>query len=134
MLNKKTKKKIWTGVGIVAAVILGIVMCRLIQSRQTNFTGSRVKNPDAYQMDFTYMNAEDSHTLSLKQGDTLHVEANHEQGKLEVVIGIAGATPIYKSDDIETGSFDLSITEAGDYVISIHAKKAKGSLHFALKQ
>jgi len=38
---------------------------------QEGFTGSRVKNPDAYLLDIERMNGTDLHTLELQEGDSL---------------------------------------------------------------
>ena len=40
---------------------------------QAGFTGSRVKNPDAYLLDIEAMNGTDLHTLELSAGDVLRV-------------------------------------------------------------
>ena len=62
-------KKSW----IVAIVILTLLVCAgaaalLLRGGAPEFTGSRVKNPDAYELTITRMNGTDSHTLTLQQG------------------------------------------------------------------
>ena len=52
---------------LVFAGIAAFLSC----SNREEFTGSRVKNPDAYLLDIQKMNGTDLHTLELRQGDVL---------------------------------------------------------------
>ena len=60
-------KKIFRSVPLAAAVVL------VLRSRESEFTGNRVKNPDAYLLDIQRMNGTDNHALALKKGDVLVV-------------------------------------------------------------
>lgn len=44
-----------------------------------------------------------------------------------------GQDPIYRGNDVQTGTFELPIQEEGEYVISVNAGKASGRLEFERK-
>lgn len=94
------------------------------------FDGSKIKNPDRYLLDFSYMDQSDSHTMDLARGDTVQVAYEVRDGRVDVTVGISGHDPIYRGDDVQAGEFELRIEETGRYVISVHAGKASGWLEF----
>lgn len=94
-----------------------------------DFTGSRVKNPDAYLLDIERMQGTDSHTLSLRAGDTLRVELQVEEGALSLDILSPGGVSIYSGNGKEASDFTVNITESGAYTIAVEAQRAKGMLH-----
>ena len=90
-----------------------------------DFTGSRVKNPDAYLLDIERMQGTDSHTLSLRAGDTLQVE----EGALSLDILSPDGVSIYSGNGKGASDFTVNITESGAYTIAVEAQRAKGMLH-----
>ena len=89
-------KKSW----IVAIVILALLVCAgaaalLLRSGAPEFTGSRVKNPDAYEMAITRMNGTDSHTLTLQQGNRLQVHFETTAGEMALEIRDPAGSAIY---------------------------------------
>lgn len=90
-----------------------------------DFTGSRVKNPDAYLLDIERMQGTDSHTLSLQAGDTLRVE----EGALSLDILSPGGVSIYSGNGKGASGFTVNITESGAYTIAVEAQRAKCMLH-----
>lgn len=95
-----------------------------------DFTGSRVKNPDAYLLDIERMQGTDSHTLSLQAGDTLRVELQVEEGALSLDILSPDGVSIYSGNGKGASDFTVNITESGAYTIAVEAQRAKGMLHF----
>ena len=60
------------------------LLCR----NQEGFTGSRVKNPDAYLLDIQRMTGTDLHTLELQKGDVLHIRFETVKGELRMTPSI----------------------------------------------
>lgn len=54
---------------VLSLLLLAGVAVFLFCYNQEGFTGSRVKNPDAYLLDIERMNGTDLHTLELHEGD-----------------------------------------------------------------
>lgn len=70
-----------------------------------DFTGSRVKNPDAYLLDIERMQGTDSR------------KAAHDR------------VSIYSGNGKGASDFTVNITESGAYTIAVEAQRAKGMLH-----
>ena len=68
---KRNKALLIVLVLLLIAGIAAVLFC----SNQEGFTGSRVKNPDAYWLDIQRMNGTDVHTMALHEGDVLHTSA-----------------------------------------------------------
>ena len=67
---------------VLTLLILAGVAVFLLCTNQEGFTGSRVKNPDAYLLDIEKMNGTDLHTLELSRGDVLQIQFETEKGNL----------------------------------------------------
>ncbi len=119
------KKKFIIVCAAALAVILAVAAALTIWNAP-NFTGSRTKNPDAYIMKFDNMRGDDSHTLSLKEGDRLDVHIKRDVGHFGVVIGMSGEEPIYEGSGAEDMDFVLGVPKSGDYIINVSARQAKG--------
>lgn len=132
-MRKRTKTVIR---GCVLIIALGIGSICLFWPRSSDrvFDGSRVGNPDGYWLDFSYMDQSDSHTMSLKPGDILKATYEIKDGRIDVTIGVSGQDPIYRGNDVQTGTFELPIQEEGEYVISVNASRASGRLAFERKE
>ena len=101
---------------------------------QEGFTGSRVKNPDAYLLDFEKMNGTDRHTLELREGDVLQIQFETEKGALYLEIKAPDGMSIYRGDGKETTEFAVNIRESGVYTIVVEARHAKGAIHVRLEE
>ena len=109
-------------------VLGGISLCLWGCSRE-GFTGSRVKNPDAYLLDIKKMNGTDLHTLELCEGDVLQIRFETEKGDLYMEIKAPDGTTIYRGNGKETTEFTVNIRESGVYTIVVEARHAKGTIH-----
>lgn len=103
-------------------------------SNQGSFTGSRVKNPDAYLLDIEKMNGTDLHTLELCEGDILQIHFETEKGSLYMEIKAPDGTSLYRGNGKETTDFSVNIRESGVYTIVVEARHAKGSIHVQLEE
>ena len=101
-------------------------------SNQGSFTGSRVKNPDAYLLDIEKMNGTDLHTLELCEGDVLQIQFEIEKGDLYMEIKAPDGTAVYRGIGKETTAFTVNIRQSGIYTIVVEARHAKGTIHVQL--
>ena len=92
------------------------------------FTGSRVKNPDAYLLDIEKMNGTDLHTLELSRGDVLQIQFETEKGNLYMEIKAPDGTAVYRGNGKETTDFTVNIRESGVYTVVVAARHAKGTI------
>ena len=92
------------------------------------FTGSRVKNPDAYLLDIEKMNGTDLHTLELSRGDVLQIQFETEKGELYMEIKAPDGTAVYRGNGKETTDFTVNIRESGVYTVVVEARHAKGTI------
>ena len=109
-------------------VIVGFTSVQALNS----FDGVKIKNPDAYTIDFTKMNGVDGHTMHMMPGDELAVDFDIRQGIVDVTIGLDDNI-LYRGNRIDTASFKLPIDTEGDYRIEMKAQRARGSMSFAVQ-
>ena len=74
------------------------------------------------------MNGTDTHTLELKQGDTLKIQFETEKGSLEMKITAPDGAALYQGDGTVT-EFTVEAPMDGAYEIVVVGQKAKGSIH-----
>lgn len=101
---------------------------------QEGFTGSRVKNPDAYLLDIEKMNGTDLHTLELQEGDVLDIQFETVKGSLYMEIKAPDGAAVYRGNGKETTDFTVNIRESGIYTIVVEARHAKGTIHIQLEE
>ena len=118
---------------LVLLLIAGVAIF-LFCYNQEGFTGSRVKNPDAYLLDIEKMNGTDLHTLELREGDALQIQFETEKGDLYMEIKAPDGTSLYRGNGKETTEFTVNIRESGVYTIVVDARHAKGTIHIQLEE
>ena len=128
-----TKKGMAILTGLSLLLLAGITAF-LFLHKQVSFTGSRVKNPDAYLLDIEKMNGTDLHTLELHEGDILQIQFETEKGSLYMEIKAPDGTTIYRGNGKETTDFTVNIRESGVYTVTVEARRAKGTIHIQLKE
>ena len=126
MMKNKTK----IIVIIIVIVLLAIGMtAAYLSSNQEGFTGSRVKNPDAYLLDIERMNGTDLHTLELQTGDVLQIQFETVKGSLYMEIHAPDGSVIYRGNGKAATEFTVNIPESGVYSVVVEARRAKGTIH-----
>ena len=95
---------------------------------QEGFTGSRIKNPDAYLLDIQRMDGTDLHTLELHEGDVLQIEFETKKGSLYMEIKAPDGTTIYRGNGKGVTEFTVTIPEDGVYPVVVAARHAKGTI------
>ena len=133
------KAKTMTKRNIAVLIVLSLLILAgaaifLFCYNQEGFTGSRVKNPDAYLLDIERMNGTDLHTLELREGDVLQIQFATEKGALYMEIKAPDGTTIYRGNGKETTEFTVNIRESGVYTIVVEARHAKGAIHIQLEE
>ena len=101
---------------------------------QEGFTGSSVKNADAYLLDIERMNGTDLHTLELREGDALQIQFETEEGTLYMEIKAPDGTAVYRGNGRETTDFTVNIRQDGVYTVVVEARRAKGTIHIQLEE
>ena len=101
---------------------------------QEGFTGSRVKNPDAYLLDIERMSGTNLHTLELHEGDVLQIQFETVKESLYMEIKAPDGITIYRGNGKETIDFTVNIRQSGIYTIVVEARHAKGTIHIQLKK
>ena len=119
---------------VLTLLILAGVAVFLLCTNQEGFTGSRVKNPDAYLLDIAKMNGTDLHTLELQEGDVLQIEFETEKGELYMEIKAPDGTAVYRGNGKETTEFTVNIRKSGVYTVVVEARRAKGTIHVQLEE
>ena len=115
-------------VAVVLVLLAGLALFPSCGS-QGSFTGSRVKNPDAYLLDIESMNGTDRHTLKLQEGDVLRIQFETVKGSLKMELDAPDGTAIYCGNGEETTDFAVNIPESGVYTVVVEARHAKGTIH-----
>ena len=118
------QQKFFVIVITVCALLLSMVGC----ASGSAFDGSSAKNADSYHLDVKTMNGTDTHTLELKQGDTLKIQFEVAKGSLEMKITAPDGTAIYQGDGTAT-EFTVEAPMDGVYPIVVVGQKAEGSIH-----
>ena len=118
---------------VMAALVLAGAAAFLFGYNQEGFTGSRVKNPDAYLLDIEKMNGTDLHTLELQEGDVLQIRFETAKGELYMEIKAPDGTTIYRGNGKETTDFAVNIRQDGVYAVVVEARHAKGTIHIQTK-
>ena len=119
---------------VLPLLVLAGIAVFLSCSNREGFTGSRVKNPDAYLLDIEKMHGTDLHTLELREGDVLQIQFETERGSLYMEIKAPDGINIYRGNGKETTDFTVNIRESGVYTIVVEAQRAKGTIHVQLKE
>ena len=126
-----TKRNKVVFIALLLLLLAGIAAF-LFCYNQENFTGSCVKNPDAYLLDIEKMNGTDLHTLELSRGDVLQIQFETEKGNLYMEIKAPDGTAVYRGNGKETTDFTVNIRESGVYTVVVEARHAKGTIHVQL--
>ena len=130
----RSKVKIMVFCTACIVLLAAATVTYIVSANQEGFTGSRVKNPDAYMLDIERMNGTDLHTLDLQTGDVLQIQFETVKGSLYMEIKAPDGTTIYCGNGKETTEFTVNIPESGVYTVVVEARRAKGTIHIQCAQ
>ena len=114
---------------VLAAVLLVVGVTFLTLCDLPRFTGSTIKNADAYILDAQYMNGTDGHTMMLNAGDVLSIHFETEKGALHLDIQAPDGNVLYSGNGQNAKDFTVNIAESGSYTVTVKAQSATGSIH-----
>lgn len=117
---------------VLPLLLLAGLAVFLFCCNQENFTGSHVKNQEAYLLDIDKMNGTDLHTLELQEGYVLDIQFETVKGSLYMEIKAPDGTAVYRGNGKETTDFTVNIRESGVYTVVVEARNAKGIIHIQL--
>ena len=123
------QQKFFVIVITVCALLLSLAGC----ASNSAFDGSSAKNADSYHLDVKTMNGTDTHTLELKQGDTLKIRFETMKGSLDMKITEPDGTALYQGDGT-VEEFTVEAPMDGTYSIVVVGQKAKGSIYIAVER
>lgn len=121
-----TRKR--TALAGLSLLLLAAAAAVFFLNNQEGFTGSQVKNPDAYMLDIQRMNGTDLHTLELQEGDALHIRFQTEQGALYLEIKAPDGASVYRGNGQDVTDFTVNAPEDGVYTILVEARRARGRI------
>lgn len=98
------------------------------------FTGSRTVTADAFLLEYTLLDQQESATLTLSSGDALRVTLAHTRGTADVTVGLEGAEPIYEGKGLTDMAFTLTIHQGGEYRVAVTGHSAEGSAAFTVRR
>lgn len=107
------QQKFFVIVITVCALLLSLAGC----ASSSAFDGSSAKNADSYHLDVKTMNGTDTHTLELKQGDTLKILFETVKGALEMKI--TSPEPSNSTVEEESLPAEVPTRESTDTSVSI---------------
>lgn len=128
MTGSVTKSNRMLVSGLVLLLVAGAALLAACSQRE-GFTGSRVKNPDAYLLDIENMNGTDLHTMELSQGDVLRIRFETVKGSLHMEIQAPDGAAVYRGNGKELTDFTVNIPVNGVYTVVVEARQAKGTIH-----
>mgnify|MGYP004528006149 CR=1 FL=1 len=106
------KKKTILTLGLILLVlVLAGAAVLVLRGRQSEFSGDLVKNSDAYLLDIQRMNGTDSHTLTLKKGESVTLK-DIPAGTLYEVLENTDTDTMHKGYETENPVRSGSITAA----------------------
>ncbi|MCR6545756.1 hypothetical protein [Dehalobacterium formicoaceticum] len=85
-------------------------------------------NGTGFTMDLTQFNAETKWGMSLTGGDVLQVEVTRDSGKIALAVNGKNGSEPYTGNDLESGIFTITVSEADEYVFRITGKDATGKI------
>lgn len=118
---------------ILAAAFLLFVSLRNNVYPNPEYNGERICGEDQFTLIFTAMNGEQTHTMSLQAGDTLHCAWRIDQGNVDIMISM-DETKIYQGNKVDAAEFDVVILADGEYAVSVKGTHAAGRIDISRQQ
>lgn len=118
---------------LVLAFLLALMILPNIRPSAESKYSRRVEE-DLFSLGMEQLNCTIAESFSLGEGDTIDVSIVHISGELLLSIGQENREPVYSGRNPELGSFQVTIPEDGDYLISVSGKHAEGSISFQINR
>lgn len=111
---------------LLLTLTFGLISC----VDEVTFSGSKTANDHQFLVDFDILNTTVEATMVLVVGDKIDTAIEIESGDVDIEVKNGNGTMAYRGNDVSTGTFILTIEEAGTYTFTITGVKAKGFVHF----
>lgn len=108
------------------------ILPKILPSAESRY--SRRVEEDFFSLGMEQLNCTVAESFSLQVGDTIGVSIIHISGELLLSVGQENREPVYTGRNPGLGSFQVTIPEAGDYLISVSGKHAEGSISFQISR
>lgn len=117
-------------------VLLGIFSSIIFYTacEKNEFNGNKICNDNEFILEYSEFNTTYEHSLSLEEGDVIHCNIEADEGTLDISIEKDDGVSAYRGNDVSSGSFDVRITEAGEYTITVTGDEAVGRVSFEKKE
>lgn len=112
-------------------VVCALLAAFALAGCELSFSGSRVGSENQLTMKYTSFNTTDEQLLKLEAGDVLDVAVVNDSGKLSVTVQKEQDDPVYETEEAETGTFQIQITDGGTYQVTVTGEHAKGSFRIS---
>lgn len=113
---------------VICLAAAALLAANLFPTARPAFNGSRVRGEAQYLLDFTALNGTETHTLTLKEGDTLQCVWQIGQGTVDIMIGGPEGGKLFQGNHIDQASFTLTAVQGDDYTITVTGQNARGSI------
>lgn len=125
---------IWicSAVLVLAFLLALMILPNIRPSAESKY--SRKVEEDLFSLGMEQLNCTIAESFSLGEGDTIDVSIVHISGELLLSIRQENREPVYSGRNPELGSFQVTIPEDGDYLISVSGKHAEGSISFQINR
>lgn len=110
---------------IIITLTAGAVLFFAFYNRSV-FNGNRVADRNSYMLDIRRMNGTDTHSLELRDGDTLGIRFNGKKSSLHMEIRSPDGKVLYAGNGTEATDFTISVPKHGSYLIFVKARHATG--------
>lgn len=111
--------------GIILAAILLLSACGALNG---SITIIEDLNGAGFTMDFTQFNAKNKCELTLADGDVLQIDVTRDSGKIALTVSGKNGSEPYTGNDLNSGMFTITVSEADEYVFQITGKDAEGKI------
>lgn len=126
----KIKRYLFT---IQAIIIMAVSLCACGTNDNAKFNGSKTGDAQHFDIDFDILNTTYTHELVMEEGESIEISIEKESGSISLLVQKESEDSVYQGDDVDTGEFEVIISEAGTYTLSVTGKKAKGHVVFTKK-
>ncbi|MGM9662768.1 MAG: hypothetical protein ACI3WR_06715 [Oscillospiraceae bacterium] len=118
-----------------AALALFLLLALLAGTRPRDGSGySRRVEEDLFSLGMERLSGTAAESFFLREGDAIRVSSVLLSGEFTLSIGQEGREPIYEGRAPGPGTFQVTVPEDGDYLLSVSGKRAEGSVSFQISR
>lgn len=127
---KRKRSIFWICLAALAFLPVPLILSRFQKSGGSTY--ERRVEADLFFLEMKPLNDTLKEIYSLHEGDTIDVSVVLVSGELRISIGQENRKLVYEGKNPESGSFQVTVPEDGDYTISVTGNRAEGSISFRI--